>query len=93
MLLLLQMITDDVIVDIASLDILGHVVGEFDSIGPSLSFNVLLGFISRFNDVLAFSSMDLSIFEYLPVSFVDNIDACAPYSPTSHIHDIDDEPL
>ena len=37
--------------------------------------------------------MDLSIFEYSPVSFIDDIDACAPHSPTSQIHDIDDEPL
>ena len=37
--------------------------------------------------------MDLSIFESLLVSFIDDIDACAPYSPTSQIHDIDNEPL
>ena len=37
--------------------------------------------------------MILSIFEYSPVSFIDDIDACAPHSPTSQIHDIDDEPL
>ena len=86
-------IRDDVIIDIASLDILGHVVGEFDSMGPLLSFDILLGFVSYLDDVLAFSSMDLSIFEYSPVSSIDDIDACAPHSPTSHIHDIDDEPL
>ena len=34
-------ITDDIIVDIASPDILGHVVGESDSMGPALSFNIL----------------------------------------------------
>ena len=34
-------ITDDVIVDIASPDILGHVVGESDSVDPPLSFDVL----------------------------------------------------
>ena len=37
--------------------------------------------------------MVLSIFEYSPVSFIDDIDECAPHSPTSQIHDIDDEPL
>ena len=58
---------DDVIVDIASLDILGHVAGESDSVDPPLYFDVLSGFISRSDDVLAFSSMDLSIFEYSPV--------------------------
>ena len=55
-------ITDDVIVDIASPDFLVHVVGESDSMGPPLSFDISLGFVSRSDDVLAFSSMDLSIF-------------------------------
>ena len=86
-------ITDDVIIDIASPDILGHVVGESDYMGPPLSFDILLRFVSHLDDVLAFSSMDLSIFEYFPVSFIDDIDACAPYSPTSQIHDIYNEPL
>ena len=86
-------ITGDVIVDIASSDILGHVLGESDVMDPPLSFDVLSGFVSHSDNVLAFSSMDLSIFEYSPVSFIDDIDACAPHSPTSQIHDIDDEPL
>ena len=86
-------ITGDVIVDIASPDILRHVMGESDAMDPPLSFDVLSGFVSRSDDVLAFSSMDLSIFEYSPVTFIDDIDACAPHSPTSQIHDIDDEPL
>ena len=88
-----DVIMNDVTVDIASPNILGHVVGESDSVGPSLSFDILLGFVSRSDDVLAFSSMDLSIFEYSSVSSIGDIDACAPHSPTSHIHDIDDEPL
>ena len=86
-------ITDDVIVDIESPDILGHVVGESDSMDLPLSFDVLSGFVSRSDDVLAFSSMDLSIFEYSLISFIDDIDACAPHSPTSQIYDINDEPL
>ena len=49
-------ITGDVIVDIASPDILGHVVGESDVVDPPLSFDVFLGFVSRFDDILAFSS-------------------------------------
>ena len=47
-------ITDDVTVDIASPNILGHVVGESDSVGPPLSFDILLVFISHSDDVLAF---------------------------------------
>ena len=88
-----DVITGDVIVDIESPDILGHVVGESDAMDPPLSFDVFSGFVSRSDDVLAFSSMDLSIFEYSPISFINDIDACAPHSPTSHIYDIDDEPL
>ena len=46
--------TDNVIVNIASPDILGHVVGESDSMGPPLSFHILSRFVSRSDDVLAF---------------------------------------
>ena len=88
-----DVITDDVIIDIASPNILGRVVGESDCVDQQLSFDVLLGFVSHFDDVLAFSSMDLSMFEYSLVSFIDDIDACAPHSPTSQIHDIDNKPL
>ena len=62
-------ITDDVIVDIASPDILGHVMGESDAMDPPLSFDVLSGFVSCSDDVLAFSYMDLSIFEYSPLFY------------------------
>ena len=86
-------IMDDVIVDNASPDILGHVVGESDSVCPPLSFDILLGFVSRSDDALAFSTMDLSIFVYSPISSIGDIDVCAPHSLTSHIHDINDEPL
>ena len=72
-------ITDDVIVDIASPHILGHVVGDSDYVGRPLSFDILSGFVSRSDNVLAFSSMDLSIFKYSPVSFIDDINACAPH--------------
>ena len=68
-------------------------MGEFDYVGPPLSFDILFGFVSCSDDILGFSSMDLSIFEYSLVSFIDDIDACTPHSPTSQIHDIDDEPL
>ena len=37
-------------------------MGESDYVGPPLSFDIFLGFVSRSDDVLAFSSMDLSIF-------------------------------
>ena len=78
-------IMDDVIVDFASPYILGHVVGESNVVEPPLSFDVFSGFVSRSDDVLAFSSMDLSIFEYSLISFIDDIDTCAPQSPTSQM--------
>ena len=68
-------------------------MGESNFMGPPLSFDILSGFVSYSDDVLSFSYMDLSIFKYSPVSFIHDIDACAPHSPTSHIHDIDEKPL
>ena len=56
---------------------------------PSLSFDVLLGFISHSDDAHDSSFMDLSIFEYLPV-FCD-ITLSAPSSLTSQMFDIDYE--
>ena len=65
------------------------VEGASDLVDPPLTFDVLSGFVSRHDYVSDFSSMDLSIFECLPVSHV--IDLSAPSSPTSQIFDIDDE--
>ncbi|RVW74208.1 Ribonuclease HI [Vitis vinifera] len=67
----------------------GLVEGVSDFVDSPLSFNVLSGFVSRPDYVSDFSSMDLSIFEYLHVSY--DIDLFAPSSPTSQIFDIDDE--
>ena len=84
------MTTNIVIANVASQDILGHVVGEPDYVDPPLSFNILLGFLFLSDDALAFSSMDLSFSsEYLYASSIDNIDICAPHSPTTQIHYID----
>ena len=67
----------------------GIVEGASDSVDPSLSFDVLSGFVSLFDIVSDDSSMDLSIFEYLPVSR--DIALLVPSSPTSQIFDIDDD--
>ncbi|KAJ9694023.1 hypothetical protein PVL29_009818 [Vitis rotundifolia] len=81
---------DDVIaVDVLFDDPIGLVEGASDFVDPPLSFDVLSGFVSRSDDVHDSSSMDLSIFEYLPVSC--DITLPAPSSPTSQIFDIDDE--
>ena len=81
---------DVAIADIVSPDILGHVVGGSNFVDPLLSFDILLGFLSRSNDALAFSSMDFSFsFEYLSASSIDDMDVCASHSPTTQIHDID----
>ena len=52
----------------------------FDFVNPPFSFDVLSGFVSRFDDVHNYSFMDLSIFEYLPVSC--DITYSALFSPT-----------
>ena len=67
----------------------GFVEGASDFVDPPLSFDVLSGFVSRFDYVHDSSSMDLSIFEYLPVSY--DIDLSVPSSLTAQIFDIDDE--
>ena len=56
---------------------------------PPLSFDVLSGFVSRFDNVHDFSFMDLSIFEYLLI-FCD-ITLSAPHLPTSQVFDINDK--
>ena len=56
---------------------------------PPLLFDVLSGFVSRFDIVSDHSSMDFSTFEYLPVSR--DIILSAPSSTTSQIFDIDGE--
>ncbi|RVW18920.1 hypothetical protein CK203_102504 [Vitis vinifera] len=83
-------ITEDAIVFDDLIDShVGIVEGASDFVDPPLSFDVLSGFVSRSDIVSDVSSMDLSIFEYLPVSC--DIDLSAPSSPTSQIFDIDDE--
>ena len=62
-------------------DIVSHVEGASNLVDPSLSFNVLSRFISRFNDVSIASFMDLSIFKYSSVSF-DSISIFTTRSPT-----------
>ena len=56
---------------------------------PPILFNVLSGFVSRFDGVHDSSLMDLSIFEYLHVSC--DITLSTLSSPTSQIFDMDDE--
>ena len=62
------------------------VEGAYDFVDPPLSFDVLLGFVFRSDDVHDSSFMDLSIFEYLPISCDITLS-----SYTSKIFDIDDE--
>ena len=47
-------ITYNVIIDIASTDILGHVLRESNSVSPPLFFDILLRFVSHSDDVLVF---------------------------------------
>ncbi|RVW67594.1 Retrovirus-related Pol polyprotein from transposon 17.6 [Vitis vinifera] len=70
--------------------IVSPVEGASDLVDPPFSFDVLSGFVSRSDDVSVASFMDLSIFEYSPVS-CDSISTSAPHSPITQIFDIDDE--
>ena len=71
-------------------DTVDPVQGASDFVDLFLSFNVLLGFVSRSDNVSITSFMDLSIFEYSPVSY-DNISIFLLHSPIPQILDIDDE--
>ena len=66
------------------------VEGVSDSVDPPLSFDILSGFVTRFDYVSDDSVMDLSIYEYSLVS-CDYVLLLAPYSSTSQIFDIHDE--
>ena len=80
---------DVIVVDVLFDGPVGLVEGASDFVDPPHSFDVLSGFVSRHDYVSDFSSMDLSIFEYLLICYV--IALSAPSSPTSQIFDIDDE--
>ena len=57
------------------------VEGASDFVDPLFSFDVLSRFVSHSDDVHDSSFMDLSIFEYLPISY--DITLSTPSSPTS----------
>ena len=80
---------DVIVIDGLFDDHVGLVKGAFDFVDQPLSFDVLSRFVSHHDDVYDSSFMDLSIFDYLPVSR--DIALSAPSSPTSQIFDIDDE--
>ena len=80
---------DAIVVDDLFDGLVGLVEGASEFVDPPLSFDVLSGFFSRSDDVHDSSFMDLSIFEYLPVSC--DITLSVPSSPISQIFDIDDE--
>ena len=84
-----EFIEDDIVVGGLFDGPIGLVEGAFKFVDLPLSFYVLSGFVSRFDDVHDSSFMDLSIFEYLPVSC--DITLFVLSSPTSRIFDIDDE--
>ncbi|RVW64270.1 Retrovirus-related Pol polyprotein from transposon 17.6 [Vitis vinifera] len=68
----------------------GPIEGASDSVDPPLSFDILSGFVTRFDCVSDDSVMDLSIYEYSSVS-CDDVSLFAPYSLTSQIFDINNE--
>ena len=85
-----KLMKDVIVGDVEFEDTFGFIEGASDFLDPPLSFDILSGFISRSDNVYDSVSMDLSIFEYFPVSY-DSIYISAPYSLTPQILDIDDE--
>ena len=63
------------------------VKGASNSVDPSLSFETMSGFVTRFDDILD-GNNDMSIFEYLPMS--QHFPLIAPPAPITHIYDVDD---
>ena len=84
-------LTPEVPVDVPLVleDVVSPDVVESGTVDPPLSFDVLSGFVSRFDDVLTLSYMDLSFFEYFSASCDNDIAPCSPSPPTSHVFDID----
>ena len=58
------------------------VEGAFDSMDPPLSFDIMSGFVTRFDDI-SYGNNDMSIFEYLLVS--QHFPLITPLAPTTHI--------
>ena len=65
-----------------------NVEGASDFVDPPLSFDIMFGFITRFDDVTGRNNNDMSVFEYSPVSL--HFPLIVPPTPTTYIHDVDD---
>ena len=86
----LEFLKDDIVDDDVFVCVNSPVMVESKHVDPPLSFDILSRFVSHSDDLLTFSSyMDMSLFEYLPISCDNTLSA--PHSPTSQIFDIDDE--
>ena len=70
--------------------IVSPIEGASDYEDPSLSFDILSGFVTRSDYVFDDSIINLSIYEYSSVS-CDDVSLLTPYSPTSKIFYINDE--
>ena len=63
------------------------VEGAFDSVDPPFSFDIMSGFVTRFDDI-SDGNNDMSIFEYFLVS--QHFPLIAPLAPIAHVCDVDD---
>ncbi|RVW77668.1 hypothetical protein CK203_053395 [Vitis vinifera] len=59
-----------------------------DSMDPPLSFDIMSGFVTRFDDVASGNNNNMSVFEYSPVSL--HFPLIVPSTPMTYIHDVDD---
>ena len=78
-----ELMEDVVVGDDMFEDTFSSIEGVSDFLDPPLSFDILSGLISLYNDVYDSASMDLSIFGYLSTSY-DSIYMSTPYSPPLH---------
>ena len=84
---MLEIDNDDGLVTIDIIHNIVSIEGASNSVDPPLSFDIMSGFVTRFDDI-SDGNNDLSIFEYLHVS--QHFHLITPPTPTSHIYDVDD---
>ena len=84
---MLEINDDDGLVATDIIHIIVSIEGASNSMDPSLSFDTMFGFVTRFDDIYD-GNNDMSIFEYFPVS--QHFPLITPTKHTAHIYDVDD---
>ena len=80
-------IDNDDSITVVTLDVI-IIEGASDSMDLPLSFDIMSGFVTRFDDVVGGKNNNMSVFEYSPVSL--HFPLIEPPTPMTYIHDVDD---